>query len=272
MLQVIINLIFLNIVFYIQTSHTFCAACQHTLFPVDPCLVMTYYTPLFSLYCRVQPRHEAEESITKNHLEEALYLINQNCSSVEIESQVRSSTSSYKRCYQNGIWSNTECVGTRSTAGTTVSVRDFFLPTSEQETDNSFFYLLLEKVIASFFLLHPYISFSLRFDPSKPPLLQTKKEKNTILAAQQLFRLKGSESILPFCGLTCHFKIKGLLVPDLDQRYWFMFVNSRLVESAEVFSFIASVLMNVTSNKKQLFSIILNIKVIKAFFIINSLR
>ncbi|KAI9552299.1 putative MLH3 [Daphnia sinensis] len=226
----------------------------------------TVLTGVHQLCSRLESRNKVEEFMTSNHLEEALYVIGQSCMSIDIESQPKSSSFSYKRCYQKGVWSNVECVGKRSTSGTTMSVYDFCWSKPEEETSTSLFYLPLEKLIASFFLLHPCISFSLRFDSSKPPLLQTKKEKNTILAAQQLFQLKSCESILPFRGLSCHFKIKGLLVPDSDKRCWFLFVNSRLVESSEVLNFITSVLLNVSSNKRQQFSVVLNIKCSRAAY------
>ncbi|XP_057376522.1 DNA mismatch repair protein Mlh3-like isoform X2 [Daphnia carinata] len=226
----------------------------------------TVLTEIHQLCSRLQLRNKVEEFIASNHLEEALYVIGQNCMSIDIEGQSKNSSSSYKRCYRKGVWSNVERVGNRSTSGTTMSVYDFCLSEPEEETNTSLFCLSLEKLIASFFLLHPNISFSLRFDSSKPPLLQTKKEKNTILATQQLFQLKSCESILPFRGLSCHFKIKGLLVPDMDKHYWFMFVNSRLVESSEVLNFITSVLFSVSSSTGQQFSVVLNIKCSRAAY------
>ncbi|KAK4037174.1 hypothetical protein OUZ56_029215 [Daphnia magna] len=226
----------------------------------------TVLTEIHQLCSRLQSRNKVEEFLASNHLEEALYIAGQNCMSIDIESQPKCSSSSYKRCFQKGAWSNIECIGNRSSSGTTISVYDFCWSEPEEETNANLFCSSLKKLIASFFLLYPYISFSLRYDSSKPPLLQTKKEKNTILAAQQLFRLENCKGILPFCGLSCHFKIKGLLVPDLDKRYWFMFVNSRLVESSEVFNFITSVLFDVSSNKGQQYSVVLNIKCSRAVY------
>ena len=138
-----------------------------------------------------------------------------------------------------------------------MSVFDFFKP-SEGTTD--FNYQSMEKLIASFFLLHSNISFSLRVDSSKLPLLQTKKVKNAMLAAQQLFK---SENILPFRGLSRHFKIKGLFITHLEKNSWFMFVNSQLVESKEIFDLITSVLSNITpiSTQQKRFAFILNLKV-----------
>jgi hypothetical protein len=206
-----------------------------------------------------------ENMVDNKHLEEALHLIIKHCSSLEIESQVKNSSVSYKRLYQNGMWRNVECVGTRSTSGTTVSVFDFFRPPSSEETFD-FDYQSLEKLIASFFLLHSHISFSLRVDPSKPPSLQTKKAKNTMLAAQQLFK---SESIIPFRGSSRHFKVKGLFINHPgESSSWFIFVNSQLVESKEIVDLITSVLSNLTSSEEQRFAIILNIKVRRNFSLI----
>ncbi|EFX74534.1 putative MLH3, MutL protein 3 [Daphnia pulex] len=211
------------------------------------------------LFCS-RNNQNVENMVVDKHLEEALHLIIKHCSSLEIESQVKNSSVSYKRLYQNGIWRNVECVGTRSTSGTTVSVFDFFRPPSSEETFD-FDYQSLEKLIASFFLLHSHISFSLRVDPSKPPSLQTKKAKNTMLAAQQLFK---SDSIIPFRGSSRHFKVKGLFINHPGESSWFIFVNSQLVESKEIVDLITSVLSNLTSSQEQRFAIILNIKCSRA--------
>ena len=209
------------------------------------------------MFLRITTDDQNVENGISFHLERALHSIVKHCSSLEIESQVKNSNASYKRQYQSGIWSDVECVGTRSTSGTTVSVFDFFRP-SEETSD--FNYQSMEKLIASFFLLHSNISFSLRVDSSKLPLLQTKKVKNAMLAAQQLFK---SGNILPFRGLSRHFKIKGLFITHLEKNSWFMFVNSQLVESKEIFDLITSVLTNITpiSTQEKRFAFILNLKV-----------
>lgn len=216
------------------------------------------------MFLRITTDDQNVENGISFHLERALHSIVKHCSSLEIESQVKNSNASYKRQYQSGIWSDVECVGTRSTSGTTVSVFDFFRP-SEETSD--FNYQSMEKLIASFFLLHPNISFSLRVDSSKLPLLQTKKVKNAMLAAQQLFK---SESIIPFRGSSRHFKVKGLFITYPKESSWFIFVNSHLVESKEIVDLITSVLSNLTSSQEQRLAIILNIKVRRNFSFKNT--
>ena len=88
--------------------------------------------------------------------------------------------------------------------------------------------------------------------------------KNAVCAAQQLFQVERSENIQPFRGLSKHFKIKGLIVTQPRRRKcsWFIYVNSRLVESLEITDLIVSVLSKMNSpTKEQRLVVILNIKV-----------
>ena len=222
------------------------------------------------IFCRIITNVENVENEIGSHLEEALNIIIQHCSSLEIESQKNNSNTSYKRLYQNGNWSDVECVGTRSTSGTTLSVFNIFKPSSSSDKTLNKFYESVKKLMASFFLLHSHISFSLRVDSSKLPLLQTKKVKNTILAAQQLFKYC---SIIPFRGLSRHFKVKGLLITrHLEENSWFMFINSQLVESKEIFDLITPVFSNISPIQKQHFAVILNIKVGRQTFPYNTMQ
>lgn len=184
--------------------------------------------------------------------------------SLTIESQEKYSSKSYKRHYQNGIWSSLEVIGTRSTSGTTVTVTDCLQLSQEKDKFES--QLLengLKKILSGFFLLHPSISFSLRTDPYHPPLLLTKKVKTTICAAQQLFKLENTSNISPFCNSSRHFKLKGLIAlthEQLPAENFFVFVNSHLIESREIEDIIRNFLFKVTMRRHNLATII-NIKV-----------
>ena len=216
-------------------------------------------------FSRVLDKEENHINGTEAYLEKAMCLSTQNFNSLVIESQAKNSNVSFKRQCQNQIWSNVECVGTRSTAGTTVTLEEFLPIKTEdivyfksgQLTEE------IEKLIASFYLLNSNISFSLRTDPCQPPCLQTKKVKNAVCAAQQLFQVERSENIQPFRGLSKHFKIKGLIVTQPRRKCsWFIYVNSRLVESLEITDLIVSVLSKMNSpTKGQRLVVILNIKV-----------
>ncbi len=196
-----------------------------------------------------------------SHLEKALCSISRNFQSLVVESQVKNSKVLYKRHCENKRWSNIECVGTRSTPGTTVSFSECF---SVKAKDTATCLTTeIKKLIESFYLLHSHISFSLRTDPCQLPCLQTKKMKNTVHAAQQLFKVEKTDNIFPFRGLSKHFRVKGLIViQQLGESNWFIYVNSRLVQSMDITDLIASVLSKMSSVAPgQRLAVVLNIKV-----------
>lgn len=206
-------------------------------------------------------------SCGKNFLDSSILAITQQCNSLTIESQLKSSRVLYKRHCQNGIWSGLECVGTRSSSGTTVTINDC-LQVSQEEKDKLSSHLLLsclKKLLASFFLLNPSVSFSLRSDPYHPPLLLTKKVKTTICAAQQLLQLEDNCNISPFCNSSRHFKLKGLIVltkKKLPEEKCFIYVNSHAIESKEIVDVITNVLsLSKLTTRGQHFATVINIKV-----------
>lgn len=193
-------------------------------------------------------------------------LIIKDCSSLIIESQNKETSLSFRKLYKNKVWSDIVCVGKRPTSGTSITITydSLSLSLKNGNVDVGQLQNCLRKIVAGYFLLFPHISFSLRFDPSKPPLLQTKKARNTMHAVQQLFEFdKNSIRTIPFHGRSQHFRVKGLLVLTNKEtvEHCFVYVNGRLAESRKITNFINSALQNLPVTQDQELTVLLNIKV-----------
>ena len=179
-------------------------------------------------------------------------------------SKPRNSDTTWEKSYQKQKMIKNLHVSSRKSCGTTITISDY-LYASERLRSDLDIPLQMEKIkslINSFVLLHSGISFSVRDDSASVhsyDIYQVKRCRNTMEAAEQLFRLKVNGKLFPFHKTSQHFRIKGLVGNQHLKNYWFVYVNNRPIESVEMNSLIASIFQSKETVQNR--GLVLNIKV-----------
>ena len=193
-------------------------------------------------------------------------------SRLEIVTQTKSSSQTYKSCFRNMVATPVVAETTqRPTSGTTITICGYLssFPQLLGSFNSDTLFKKVKILLEGLSVIHSEVSFSVCDCSSTTPIsvFQTKKQHDSKKAAHNIFQ--GFCKLIPFHSSSRLFKIKGLIGKN-DKNFprpHFTFINSRFFESVEINDLIDSVFLRIFQGLNQYYTIILHIKVSDSYCI-----